>query len=125
MPAFEVMVRGHKNWYVECEAPPGKIGQYIKCPHCLKPTSRKNINKHLTSIRCMSFDVNEEHEIFDGKYSQRAVLPTLDSIIVETEHTSTKQKNIIQDNYYVWGSVYNSIIEYKLIYPLYQKLLHF
>ena len=73
----------------------------------------------------MSFDVNEEHEIFDGKYSQRAVLPTLDSIIVETEHTSTKQKNIIQDNYYVWGSVYNSIIEYKLIYPLYQKLLHF
>ena len=78
----------------------------------------------------MSFDVNEEQEIFDGKYSERAVLPTLDSIIdkpiiVETEHTSTKQKNIIQDNYYVWGSVYNSIIGYKLIYPLYQKLLHF
>ena len=101
------MVRGHMNWYREAPKPPGKTGLYIYCPNCQCVTSRKNINTHMKSQRCMYFDVHQEHEIFDGQYNQ------LPELLCDS------------DDWYVWNYVYNNIIEYKLIYPLYLKLLHF
>ena len=105
------MVRGEKNWYRNVPTPPGKKGNYIECPHCSKIVSRQNVYKHMKTKRCMFFDDSSqwEHQVYYVKRKQV-------KIIHDTVYDN--------DDWYVWNYVYNNIIEYAVIYPLYFGLPH-
>lgn len=101
------MVRGQKNWYRNVPTPPGKKGIYIACPNCSKTVSRQNVYKHMESKRCMFFDDSHEHVVYYERKKPVKIIHTIDN-----------------DDWYVWNYVYNNIIEYAVIYPLYFGLPH-